>query len=149
MKQFIITILVSLFTFQTTNCQVIEPAPNSSPQKFYDYHMIKYKKNKNAALICGISGGVLVIGGITYSLLEIDDLFWEAIFEGEAEGSSAGGIIAVSGLCLLTAALPLSFSARKHRKKANLYLSSLQNTVGNIRIDNSKNLGISLVIPLN
>jgi Na+/melibiose symporter-like transporter len=149
MKQFIITILVLLFTFQTTNCQVIEPAPNSSPEEFYDYHMLKYKKNKNAALICGISGGVLAIGGITYTIVESVDVFWEAVFEGEAEGSSVGPILALSGAGLIGAAITLSSSARKHQKKAYMYISSLQNTVGNVTIDNSKNLGISLVIPLN
>ncbi len=118
MKQFIITILILLFTFQTTNCQVIEPTPNSSPKEFYDYHMLKYKKNKNAALICGISGGVLAIGGIIYALSEVPGLFVEAAFEGEAEGSSVGPILALSGLGLISATITLSSSARKHQKKA-------------------------------
>src|SRR6056300_1363469 len=116
MKQFIITILTLFFAFQTTNCQVIEPSPNSSPKEFYDYHILKYKKNKNAALICSITGGALLIGGIVYTLSETP-------FGGE--GPSTGPILAISGFGVAIASAPFFVSKRNHLKKAKLYLSSV------------------------
>ena len=68
MKQFIITILVLLFTFQTTSSQVIALAPDSTPQMSYDYYMLKQKQNKTAAWIL-LGGGVAVtvVGAAIFS----------------------------------------------------------------------------------
>jgi len=63
MKTTVITILMILFAFSSVQSQLIEPSPNSSPQEFYDYYMIKNQKNKRAAWIClGGGAGLFAIG---------------------------------------------------------------------------------------
>jgi hypothetical protein len=149
LKPLILTVAAVLISVETTNSQILKPTPNSTPEEFYDYHMLKSKKNKNAALICSITGGALLIGGIVITISEMPGLFVEALFSGEAEGSTTGPILFISGIGAGIASIPLFVSKRKHLEKAQLYLSSAKNTVGNIRVDNSNSLGISVVIPLN
>ena len=111
--------------------------------------MLKYKKNKNAALICSITGGALFVGGIVIAVSEIPGLIVGAAVSGGAEGSSVGPILMISGLSIAIASAPFFALKRKHLVEAKLYLSSVQNKVGPIIFDNAYSHGFSVVIPLN
>ncbi len=146
MKQFLITILVLLFTFQTTNCQVIELVPNSSPQVSYDYYMLKQKQNKTAAWIF-LGGGVAVTvvgAAIGSNAAEKNPLGTLSLRD---EGAKAGILLIVIGGASTLASIPFFISAGSNKRKAMLALKGVQNSAGNIKFDNSNYLSVSVTIP--
>ena len=141
MKTTIITIIILLFTLSSTQAQLIEPSPNSSPQEFYDYYMIKNQKNKKAAWICLGGGAGLFLVGTAVGTAGLLD--WDSSQMG------AGGGMMLAGIVGAAVSIPLFISAGGNKRKALIHFSSTQNTVANIKFDNSNSFGISLKIPLN
>src|SRR5210317_505783 len=141
MKTTSITIILLLFTLSSTQAQLIEPAPNSSPQEFYDYYMIKNQKNKKAAWICLGGGAGLFAIGMAVGTAGIMD--WDSSKLG------TGGGLAVAGMVGAAISIPLFISAGSNKRKARLSFENTQNKVGNIRFDNSSNFAVTLKIPLN
>jgi hypothetical protein len=141
MKTTIITIIILFFNLSSTHGQLIEPAPDSSPQEFYDYYMIKNQKNKRAAWIClGGGAGLFVIGTAVGTAGLLD---WDSSQMGAGTGMMLAGIVGAA------VSVPLFISAGSNKRKARLHFSSTQNTVANIKLDNSKSFGVLLKIPLN
>ena len=141
MKTTSITIILLLFTLSSTQAQLIEPAPDSSPQEFYDYYMIKNQKNKRAAWIClGGGAGLFVIGTAVGTAGVLD---WDSSEVGAGTG------MMLAGMAGAAVSIPLFISAGNNKRKARLSFENAQNKVGGIKFDNSTNLAVTLKIPLN
>ena len=141
MKTTLITIIMILFAFSSVQSQLIEPAPDSTPQEFYDYYMIKNQRNKTTAWVC-LGGGVgLFIAGTAVGTAGLLD--WDSSEMGTGTGMMLAGVVGAA------ASIPFFIMAGSNKRKARLHFSSTQNTVANIKFDNSRNLGISLIIQLN
>ena len=140
MKTTIITFISLLLTLGSVQGQLIEPAPNSSPQEFYEYYMIKSQKNKKAAWIC-LGGGVgLFTVGLAVGTAGV--LGWDSSQMG------AGGGMMIAGIIGSAVSIPLFIVAGSNKRKARLSFESLENKVGNLRLDNSKGFVLSLKIQL-
>lgn len=141
MKTTIITIIILLFTLSSTQAQLIEPTPDSSPQEFYDYYMIKNQKNKTAAWIClGGGAGLFVIGTAVGTAGLLD---WDSSKMGTGTGFIVAGMVGAA------VSVPLFISAGNNKRKARLSFENAQNKVADMRFDNSTNFAITLKIPLN
>jgi hypothetical protein len=140
MKKYALIFLMLFFTFSRSFAQLIEPPPNSPPKEFYDYYMIKRQKNNTAAWICLGGGAGLFAIGITVGA--------DGLLSLDSSKAGAGGGLMVAGALVSSVSIPLFISAGSNKRKARLSLESIQNKVGNIRFDNSKNYVVSLKIPL-
>ena len=118
-------------------------------EKSYDFHMDKYRKNRTAAKICAFSGGASILAGFILILSEVDDALIDAAFEGEGEaGSDLSSALIIGGGAAVLASIPLFIKANEHSKNAVLLLGSSQNNISDINFLIPKNLGVTLLIPL-
>lgn len=139
-----LTAIILLISVNFLNAQLIEPTPNSSPQEFYDYYMIKSKKNNTAAWIC-LGGGIgLFSAGLALGTVGTVDLFTD----GDTSRMGAGAGLMIMGASGVAISIPLFISSASNKKKARLSIESVQNKVGIIQLDNSNTFVISLKIPI-
>ena len=141
MKTSAITIIILLFTFSSAQAQLIEPSPDSSPQEFHNYYMMKKQKNNKAAWMClGGGAGLFIIGTAVGTAGLLD---WDS-----SELATGTGMM-LAGMVGAAVSIPLFIIAGSNKRKARLSFENVQNKVGNIRFDNSNIFVVSLKIPLN
>ncbi|MGZ8510159.1 MAG: hypothetical protein ACXWV6_09970 [Chitinophagaceae bacterium] len=109
MKQ-LLTIFLVLHLASPSLAQTTEPSDNRSAT---DY-LLKSNKQKTAGWIllgggAGLTGIGLVVGASTV---------WNDIVEGNNNGSTAAGIMMVTGLASMAGSIPLFIAAGKNRKRA-------------------------------
>ena len=140
MKTAIITFLVLFFTSNYSFAQLIEPPPNSPPQKFYDYYKLKQKKNKTTALVLLGAGTIIAIGNyISYSNSTSGG------FAGNVPSTSQIVVFGIGGASAL-ASIPFFISAGKNKTKANLYLKREPATFENFSTNKSQRLLIAITL---
>jgi hypothetical protein len=140
MKPLLITIIIFLFALSSAQSQLIEPTPDSSPQEFYDYYMIKSQRNNTAAWICLGGGAGLFTIGLAVGTAGILD--WDSSEAGAGAGMMLAGTVGVA------ASIPLFIVSASNKRKARFSFERIQDKVGNIRIDNSDGFAVTLRIPL-
>lgn len=138
-----------LLVCNLANCQILEPSAESSKLETYDFHIKKHQDNMKTSKILIIGGGIVSFTGIVLTLIDMGNTFVEAAFTGEAEGSALGPSLLFGGGAIMLASIPFRLKANEHEKKANLLIGTSQSALQNSKINIPKNIGVSLIIPIN
>ena len=138
-----------LLVYDQANSQALEPSKESPQLETYDFHLKKYHDNLKAGKILFIAGGVTGLAGAIITLAETDHVIWEAVTTGESEGSALGPSLMIGGGVVMLASIPFYIKAKEHEKKANLLIGTSQSALKDSRINLPKNIGVSVVIPIN
>ena len=142
------TIAIRLF-FLFMGINLVSGQVLDTSEKSYDFHMEKYRKNDTAAKICAISGGASILTGFILIFSEADDAFVDAITEGEGEaGSDLSSALIIGGGIAALVSIPLFIKAKEHHNNAQLLLGSSQKNISDINVYVPKNLGFTLLIPI-
>ena len=138
-----------LLVFNLANCQILEK-PTETPQlETYDFHMQKYKTNLTVGRVLVVTSGVCFITGIVLVIADVPDAIVDSTFEGEGTaGTDLSSGIMIGGIVTGLASIPFFIKANEHKKKANLLLVTTQTTLENTRLKMPKNIGVSLIIPI-
>ena len=147
----IITISIFLVC-NMANCQMLELSTESPQLESYDFHFKKYKTNRTIGNILLVTGSVCFATGLIINLADVDDTFFEMVFEGKSEGEAGtdlGTGLMAGGAIAALASIPFHIKANEHKKKANLLLGTTQIPLGNTKFNIPKNIGATLIIPIN
>lgn len=147
-----VTLISLLLVCNLANCQVIEPTTGSPQSETYDFHIKKYHDNKKAYTILGITGGVSLVTGFVVALANTPSAIVESAFEGGSDvkaGSDLSSGLMIGGGVAIVAAIPFYLKAKDHEKKASLLIGTTQSALENTKVNIPKNIGVSLIIPIN
>ncbi|WP_242094117.1 hypothetical protein [Aestuariivivens sediminicola] len=149
LKAIRLTLINLLLICSLAQAQQLEPTSESSALESYDFHIQKYRKNQTLGIINLAAGGVFLITGMVISF---DDALWDAMgdafVDGEGEADLKINGFMIGGVCASLASIPFFMKANEHKKKANLLLGTSQSTLNNNHFKSPKNIGITLVIPI-
>ena len=141
---------ISLFMFcNLANSQKLEKATDTLPLESYDFHFKKYKTNLTVGRVLIATSGVCFITGIVLVIADVPNAIVDSAFEGEGTaGNDLSSGIMIGGVVTGLASIPFFIKANDHKKKANLLLGTTQSTLENTRLNLPKNIGVSLIIPI-
>ena len=139
-----------LLVCNLANCQMIEPSTESPKLQSYDFHIKKFKSNRTTGNILIITGSACFVTGLIINIADTPNAIVDAAFEGEGTiGTDLGTGLMAGGAIAALASIPFHLKAKEHKKKADLLLGTTQAVLGNIKVNMPKNIGVSLIIPIN
>jgi len=147
-----ITLAGVLLLCTLANSQALEPSKQDSQLETYDFHIKKYKSNRTTGRILLITGSVSFVAGMVINLADVDNTIIEMAITGESEGTAGtdlGSGLMIGGAVAALASIPFYIKAKEHDKKANLLLGTTQSAFGDTKVNIPKNVGISVIIPIN
>jgi len=147
-----ITLAGMLLLCTLANSQALEPSKQDSQLGTYDFHINKYKANRTIGKILLITGSVSFLTGMVINLADVDNTIIEMAITGENEstaGTDLGSGLMIGGAVASLASIPFYIKAKEHNKKANLLLGTTQSTFGDTKVNIPKNIGFSMIIPIN
>lgn len=149
LKAIRLTLINLLLICSFTQAQQLEPASEPLALESYDFHMQKYRENRTVGFILAAAGGISLITGMVISF---DDALWDAMGDAFVDGEGEAGLkingFMIGGVCASLASIPFFMKANEHKKKVNLLLGTSQSTLNNNHFETPKNIGITLVIPI-
>ena len=132
MKQFILLLLVLIFSTQGILSQEKEMQTEKSPQELENYYTMKFKKKKRTAwILLGAGVGVMAAGvAFTYAT--------------GFYGYYHGGIAFAIGAASTIVSIPFFIKARSFKKKAAAASPSFQVSLGTISMHQKNNFALGL-----
>ena len=146
-----VSLISLLLVCNLANCQLLEPSTENPQLESYDFHIKKYKTNRTTGNVLLVTGSASFLTGLIINVADVPGAAFEAILEGESEaeaGTDLGSGLMIGGAVAALASIPFYTKAKEHKKKANLLLGTTQSSLENTRLNIPKNIGVSLVIPI-
>ena len=151
----VLTVISLLLVCELITCQEIEKSVETKQLETRDFHIKKAKENRKTGIILGSVGGVCLLTGVgifVYNTInEVDDAVWDATWEGESEADGSSDLstgLMIGGAVVGLASVPFFIKAKEHKKKANLIIGTTQAPISATKVNITKNIGVSLVIPI-
>jgi hypothetical protein len=124
MKKKMLTILILFLLTQVVLSAQAIPQQNQqiSHRDLARQYLNKSKSQKTISNILLVSGGALLLTGMIISVASLQNGFDFSHPDNGSSGTESGGILAISGACILIAGIPFDLAARHNKKKAALLL---------------------------